>query len=121
MKTVRVAVAILAFAAASLALSVAEPGIAMAHDSTSNGCTTPIPVNYWNDRFDRACDNHDHCYNRKWYGNSAAGKLACDWNFYNEMLANCGWNVVCRGVAYTYYTAVYYFGWYAWYNSSWFH
>ena len=108
---------IIAFSAFGFAF--AQP--ASAHSSISNGCTTPVHIPYWNDRFHPQCDTHDRCYNQKWYGTAWWGKAPCDARFYNEMLGNCGWNVLCRSVAYRYYAAVRDFGWYAWYNSSWFH
>src|SRR5205085_9635178 len=49
------------------------------------------------------------------------GKAPCDLRFLREMSANCGWNGGCQGVAYAYYAAVRDYGWFAWYNSSWFH
>lgn len=104
-----------------LGLSLITPQSALAHDATSNGCTTPVNVPYWNDRFHAQCDTHDHCYYAKWYGAGPAGKAACDNRFYSEMRGNCGRNVICLGVAYTYYAAVRNWGWFAWYHSSWFH
>lgn len=104
-----------------LGVGLGAPQSALAHDATSNGCTTPVNVPYWNDRFHSQCDTHDHCYNEKWYGPRPSGKAACDNRFYREMRGNCGRNVVCQGVAYTYYLAVRNGGWYAWTHSSWFH
>lgn len=94
------------------------------HDGTSNGCTTPVWVPDFNNRFHGPCDTHDHCYNERWYGNSVWwGKAQCDWRFYREMLGTCPWwNGTCQNAALTYYIAVSGpGGMYAWYNSSWFH
>jgi len=97
-------------------------GVASAHEPGTNGCTLSpdvgyVPVYY---DFHRSCDRHDLCYIYKPYGNSSAGRKACDDQFRADMKAWCNgyyaawWQsparAGCRGVADTYYTAVRTFG-----------
>ena len=96
--------------------------VASAHDPGTNGCTLApdsgnVPVYY---NFHRACDRHDLCYGHKPYGDTSAGRKACDDAFRVRMYGWCNgyydawWQsparVACRGVANVYYTAVRTFG-----------
>src|SRR3954453_11455399 len=97
-------------------------GVAAAHEPGTNGCTMSpdvghVPVYY---NFHRACDRHDLCYANKPYGNSPAGRQACDDAFRAGMKSWCnGWygawwqapaRAACRGLADVYYVAVRAFG-----------
>ena len=97
-------------------------GTVSAHEPGTNGCSfSPdvgyVPVYY---DFHRSCDRHDLCYLNKPYGDSSAGRKACDDGFRADMKAWCNgyytaWyqapaRAACRGVADTYYTAVRTFG-----------
>jgi hypothetical protein len=77
-----------------------------------NGCTAPGFLSSWNAKFNSACNAHDICYDWElnWYGE--LGRATCDGRFLAAMNATCGggWNVQCRGMAGTYYTAVRTFG-----------
>ncbi len=118
---------LLAMGAAAAALStgaavMAVDAVASAHEPGTNGCTLSpdvgyVPVYY---DFHRSCDQHDLCYLNKPYGDSSAGRKACDDQFRASMKSWCDgyysrwWQapakVACRGVADTYYTAVRTFG-----------
>jgi Prokaryotic phospholipase A2 len=101
---------------------LAVSGVGSAHEPGTNGCTLApdsgyLPV-YFN--FHRACDRHDLCYAHKPYGDTSAGRKACDDAFRVRMYHWCSgrydawWQsparVACRGVADVYYTAVRAFG-----------
>ena len=94
--------------------------VAPEHGANTNGCTlspdsgyAPMYFNFHN-----ACDWHDLCYHHKWYGNSSAGRLACDDGFRSRMRSWCAnqyasWNPArysCYGLADVYYRAVRTFG-----------
>lgn len=97
-------------------------GVVEAHGPGTNGCTLSpdssyVPVYY---NFHNSCDTHDLCYLNKPFGNSSAGRKACDDQFLGNMRGWCAgyysrWyqaplRSVCNGVANTYYTAVRTFG-----------
>jgi hypothetical protein len=101
---------------------LAVEGVASAHEPGTNGCTLSpdvgyVPVYY---NFHRSCDGHDLCYRDKPYGDTSAGRKACDDAFRADMRAWCNgryghwWQfpprVTCRGVANVYYVAVRAFG-----------
>jgi hypothetical protein len=101
---------------------LAAEGAASAHEPGTNGCTLApdtgqLPVFY---DFHRSCDHHDLCYRDKPYGDTSAGRKACDDAFRADMKAWCNghyhswWQVparvACRGVANVYYVAVRAFG-----------
>jgi Prokaryotic phospholipase A2 len=101
---------------------LAVSGVASAHEPGTNGCTLSpdsgyVPVYY---NFHRSCDRHDLCYRNKPYGDTSAGRKACDDAFRAHMKSWCNnyydawWQsparTACRGVADVYYTAVRTFG-----------
>ena len=112
-----VGVSVLAVAPVSVA--DAGPAPAPTHGAYQNGCTLSpdsgiVQGVYYN--FHNACDWHDLCYHYKWYGNSSAGREACDNGFKSRMRGWCAdrygsWyevfhKGVCYGVAETYYRVV---------------
>ncbi|CAN5626982.1 hypothetical protein BH24ACT5_BH24ACT5_19440 [soil metagenome] len=112
--------AVLALGVFSGGMALDASGIVQAHGGGTNGCTLSpdvsyVPVYY---NFHNSCDAHDLCYIYKPYGNSSAGRKACDDQFYYNMRSWCrgyysSWNparYTCYGVAYTYYSAVRTFG-----------
>jgi Prokaryotic phospholipase A2 len=116
------ATAILAIGIGTGGAVLATAGVASAHEPGTNGCTLSpdvgyVPVYY---NFHRSCDRHDLCYLNKPYGDTSAGRKACDDAFRADMKAWCNgyydawWQsparVACRGVADIYYTAVRTFG-----------
>ena len=101
---------------------LATGDVASAHEPGTNGCTLSpdvgyVPVYY---DFHRSCDRHDLCYVTKRFGDSSAGRKACDDAFRAGMTRWCNgyydawWQsplrVACRGVAGVYYHAVRAFG-----------
>jgi hypothetical protein len=65
-------------------------------------------VDYWNDRFYDACNNHDYCY-----GTSGVTKASCDEGFKREMIdlqCDQGNDSTCFGVAMIYYSGVVHLG-----------
>lgn len=96
-----------------------------AYTPTSNGCgpeggpAVPNYITYWNFfghtdvfPFVNACNNHDICY-----GTLGSNKNTCDANFLNDLTNICNDNgttsfsrTYCKGLAYTYYYAVHWFG-----------
>lgn len=97
-------------------------GIVEAHEPGTNGCTLSpdvgyVPVYY---DFHRSCDLHDLCYINKPYGDSSAGRKACDDVFRVNMRSWCSnyysrWyqaplRSACNATADTYYSAVRTFG-----------
>lgn len=112
-------------AAAALSTGVGvtvSNGVAQAHEPGTNGCTLSPDVSYVPVYYDfhRACDRHDLCYINKPFGNTSAGRKACDDQFRSNMRGWCAgyyWRwyqsplrSVCYGVANTYYGAVRTFG-----------
>ena len=103
-------------------VGVVAPTVAAAHGPGTNGCSLSpdvgyVPVYY---DFHDSCDTHDLCYGQKRFGNSSAGRKACDDQFRGNMKGWCNWyysawytapaRSACRGVADTYYAAVRTFG-----------
>lgn len=100
-------------------LGVQVTGVVQAHNG-GNGCTLSpdssyFPVYY---NFHDTCDRHDVCYDTKPFGDSTAGRKACDDRFRADMKSWCNnrygstspARYACRGVADTYYGAVRTFG-----------
>jgi len=76
-----------------------------------NGCTSPGFLSSWNNKFRSACDRHDVCYDWELNWAGETGRAICDGRFLTAMNATCsGWDLACRGMAATYYTAVRTFG-----------
>jgi hypothetical protein len=71
-----------------------------------NGCSSPFGDSPSGVSFTYACNHHDGCYWGHW-----SNKWTCDWWFYNDMRAACGWNAWCQAWAYAYYRSVDTFGW----------
>lgn len=116
----RVAMTALALGVFGGGMGVDASSIVQAHGGGTNGCTLSpdvsyVPVYY---NFHNSCDTHDLCYIHKPFGNSSAGRKACDDQFRNNMRGWCNnyyssWNparYVCRGMADSYYSAVRVFG-----------
>jgi hypothetical protein len=116
------ATAVAAITLGSGGAALVTTGAASAHEPGTNGCTLSpdvgyVPVYY---NFHRSCDRHDLCYLNKPYGDTDAGRKACDDAFRTHMKGWCNgyydawWQsparVACRGVADVYYTAVRTFG-----------
>ena len=95
---------------------------ASAHEPGTNGCTlspdSGYSPSYYN--FHDACDRHDLCYVNKPFGNTSAGRKACDDAFRADMRAWCAnyyrawWQAPfrsnCYATAEVYYSAVRTFG-----------
>ncbi len=105
---------ILAMMATALGV-IAATEVASAHGANQNGCTA-VPDSGPGFDFHNACDSHDLCYTFKPYGDTSAGRKACDDRFLNDMRSSCNrmWSrwyqgpirAYCKSLAYTYYTGV---------------
>lgn len=108
----RRAVGVAAFAAAVTLGSGLLGASPAAAQSPPDRCGSPSSGTEWiPDRgpgwdFNDACHNHDRCYEFKPYGNSAAGRLGCDRDFYEDALRSCGGGILCRDISDLYYLGV---------------
>lgn len=77
--------------------------------AAGNGCGTDENTQFIPDSFGpffdfrAACEFHDDCYDTKPFGNSTAGRRACDDGFRNMMMASCNLTVECFGLSQIYY------------------
>lgn len=95
-----------------------QPASALPAGYAPNGCTLSPDRGWYPTYYDfkQQCNRHDYCYDEMWYGNSEAGRKACDDTFLREMVGWCSgyyrawWLAVqrnqCAGVAGVYYVAV---------------
>ena len=80
-----------------------------------NGCTKSLGG--YGEVFHEACIEHDLCYHQP-FGASELTKQDCDSLFYQDMLEICKGDTTgikgCNAMAYTFYSAVFYFGKKSW-------